>query len=668
MNFKITHNWLLDYIDTDATPEDIQNYLSLSSVNVETLEKIGDDTVYDIEVTTNRIDCASVLGIAIECVATLPLYGKKAVFKNNPLSTPAEVKEGTGLSIDIHVDDDDVVSRVAGMAIRDVTVGPSSELIRSRLEACGEHSINNVVDISNYLRIAYGQPVHMFDYDAIVNAHMSIELSKPDDIVTLIDGTELKLPGGDIIIRDGDHRIIDLVGLMGGQNTEITSSTKNVLLFVPVVNKTRIRKTSMTTGRRTAAISYFEKGLDEERVLPTLAYGIDLLVEHAHGTPASQMFDYYPHPAEPVYIDIQADYMNARIGTQLSIDEMVTYIEPLGFKAEAGDTADSRKIRVPSYRAKDVTTQADIVEEVARMYGYHTIVPQIQQTDVVYQPLEMDQLLSTQEKVRDFLSAIGFFEQYNYSMVSQSMIENMGQDISECIRLSNTLSTDIEYLRTSLLPSLLKNIADNQDRTAQLHFFECARVYLRQDGDLPRETPRLALASTIPYDIMMGVYENMLKLLHIDALHLKEVPSDAWIQSGAHIVGPSDSGDVIIGTIGLLHEATRHQWGIKQHVTFIELDLDTLVTYINSFPAYVKPNPYAHITQDYTYVMHEGALFADMKAEAYSASTLLVSLDVISRFEDKVTIRCTFASRDRNITEAEVKDDFEKIKEIFKHD
>lgn len=665
MNFKITHNWLLDYIDTDATPEEIQDLLSLSSVNVETLKKVGDDTVYDIEVTTNRIDCASVLGFAIECVATLPLHGKKAVFKHNPLSIPADVKQGTGLPLTVDVRDDNTVSRMACIVMRDITVGPSSQVIRERLEACDEHSINNVVDISNYLRIAYGQPVHMFDYDAISNAHMSIQLSSPDDVVTLIDGSDLKLPGGDVIIRDGDNRIIDLVGLMGGHNTEITESTKNVLLFVPVVNKTRIRKTSMTTGRRTAAISYFEKGLDEERVLPTLAYGVDLLIEHAHGTPASEVYDYYPHPAKPVWIDIDTDYINARIGTDLSIDEMVQFIQPLGFIAESGGTSDTRRILVPSFRAKDVTTQADIVEEVARMYGYHTIQPVVQQTGVVYQPIPEAQLLSAQEKIRDFLSAVGFFEQYNYSMISLGMIEKMGLDSSNLIKLTNTLSSDIEYLRTTLLPSLLANIAENQGRSSQLHFFECARVYHRRQGDLPREIPRLTLASTMPYTIMMGVFENIQKLLHAESITLKEAHDNHWAQSEAQIVGTVHNETVIIGTIGVLHEATRLKWGIKQPVSFIELDLDVLIQLINPAPSYVKPNPFAHISHDLTYTMSKGKLFADMKTQAFESSALLVSLDIISRFEDKVTIRCTFASRDRNIIESEVAGEFEKVKSIF---
>lgn len=663
MNFKITHDWLLDYLDTDTTAEKIQSYLSLSAVNVETLEKVKNDSVYDIEVTSNRIDAASVFGFALECAAVLPRNGEKAKLISHPLDkTFAHISKPSGdlKKISIQIKDVDTVSRIAALVLTDVKVGPSPDHIRDRLEACGERSINNVVDISNYLRIALGQPVHMFDYDAIEGASMTIEKSKPGDIVTLIDGTDLKLPGNDVIIKDGSGRIIDLVGLMGGQNTEVKESTQNVLFFVPIVNRTLVRKTSMNTGHRTAAISYFEKGLDEERVEPALVYGVELLQEFAGATVASEIFDSYPEPQKEVIIDVNHDYVQKLINAVISADEIAKMIAPLGFSIQAeGETL---HVSVPSYRRKDVDSQADIAEEIARMYGYHNITPQIQMTNPVFQPLEVHHQIAAEESIRDFLSACGFYEQYNYSMISKADIEKTGQPEEDFLKLSNTISTDIEYLRNNLVPSLLKNITNNQGKAAQLHFFEIARVYRKRVGDLPEEISTLGIATTANLSILKGVIENLLELLKCEGLHFAAGDKDSRISLQTLLV--DENGDEC-GRLGVLSEATRLAYDIRQPVSVAQVRMDMLIKHINYYPKYVKPNPHAHIKLDYTYTSSPEHMFADIQSKAYATSSLLQSIDLVSQFENNVTLRFVFAAADRNITDVEAQAELEKIKAVI---
>lgn len=662
MNYKITHNWLLDYIDTDATAEEIQSYLSLSSVNVETLEYVGDDIVYDIEVTSNRIDVASVVGFALECVAVLPRYGKRAEWKSKPLgkhfdeiSPSAPVKE-----IAISIQDDGIVSRFAAVILSDVKVGPSPDIIRTRLEACGEHSINNVVDISNYLRIALGQPVHMFDYDAIEKATMVIQKSLAGDVVVLIDGKELKLPGNDIIIKDGGDRIIDLVGLMGGQNTEIKDTTRNVLLFVPVVDKRLIRKTSMITNHRTAAISYFEKGLDEARVEPALVYGVELLREHAHATVASKVLDVYPEPADVLHVSGSKQYIETLMNTPLTVSEIREILSPLGFHV-TGD-ADQLDVVVPSYRAKDIEGFADIAEEVARIYGYHNITPVIQQTNPVYQPLAMRQLVDAKDKIQDFLSACGFYEQYSYSMISKADIAKYGDTLEDYLKLSNTISADIEYLRTSLTPSLLKMIAENQGKREMLHFFELARVYIKRAGELPNEEERLCIVSHADFSILKGVLENIFNLLHIEQVSFRPTSSDRHLSTQAALIGNDGKQ---IGLIGILKDTYRLAFDIKKTVSIAEISLKDLIAHINYYPKYIRPNPFAHIKLDYTYTTDAEHIFADIRSKAFETSTMLQSVDLVSQFESNVTIRFVFAAPDRNITDAEAQAELKKIKAVL---
>lgn len=684
MNFNITHNWLLEYIDTDATPEEIQNFLSLSAVNVETLEKVGDNVVYDIEVTSNRIDAASVIGFAQECVAVLPHHGKKTTWKHNPLTKSlkdiahkidktqtAEAKarkpnEATNThtpdrELKITVKDADTISRITAVILSGIHVGPSPDIIKQRLEACGERSINNVVDISNYLRITLGQPVHIFDYDSIKAATITIEKSQKGDIVTLIDGKELKLPGNDVIIKDGEGRIIDLVGLMGGQNTGVTDSTKNILLFIPIVNKTLVRRTSMTTGHRTPAISYFEKGLDEERTEPTCTLGVEMLQEHAQAQVASRIYDIYPKKSQKVHLSVSLSYLNALMNTKLAINDIADMISPLGFTVESTGE-DTMKVDVPSWRRKDVDSQADIAEEVARVYGYHNIEPHIQKTDPVYQPLDVHNLFDAKEKVRNYLAAVGYNEQYNYSMVSEKMIKAYKQDPADFLKLTDTISTDIEYMRRHLIPSLLKNITDNQGRYEHLRFFELARVYKKRDGELPREDERLTLVTYDDFATLKGTLENILGVLNIEGVSFENYDKAAESSIQVQLVHPDAEGN--LGHVGLLRESYMMSHGIKKPVCAAELRFAELVKFINPHPKYVKPNPHAHIKLDVTYTSDKNHVFAEIRDAAFKTSDLLQSIDVIDQYEDQVTLRLTFAAEDRNITEAEAKEELEKIKTL----
>lgn len=663
MNFKITHNWLKDYVDTNATPEEIQEHVSLSSANVETLEKVGDDTVYDIEVTSNRIDAASVIGFARECIAVLPRYDKTASFTSRPQDmTFSEIETGSEKSIDISIKDEDTVTRVAAIVLSDVNVGESPDFIRERLEAVGERSISNIVDISNYLRITLGQPVHTFDYDQIMGSSMSIEKSSEGDIVVLIDGAELKLPGNDVIIRDGEGRIIDLVGLMGGQNTGVSENTKNVLLFVPIVNKRLVRQTSMKTGHRTAAISYFEKGLDEEGVEATLAYGVQLMKEHCGARVSSEIYDMYPQKLEQPVIELDVAYVNGLMQTELSAQEMVDMITPLGFDAE-NVSDNSIRFKVPTWRAKDMTSQADIAEEVARIYGYHNLASHVQQTNVVYQPLDIRKAIDTREKVRDYLASVGYFEQYNYSMISQDLIEKMDMSIDEHLKLTDTISTEIEYMRRRLTQSLLKNIADNQGKADALRFFEVSSVYQKREGELPYEEERLCIVSQESYAHLKGIVENVLDVMKVTGVRFDTYGDVVECSTQSQLVHDDHDGN--LGHVGKLSSKYQSRFGITEPVYIAEIRFAELQQYVQEVMTYEEPNPHAHIKFDHTYTSNSDNVYAELQKKAYEASELLVACDVIDTYENKVTVRFTFAAADRNLTESEAKEEFNKVAAIF---
>ena len=334
MNIKITHNWLLEYLDTDATPSEIQKYLSLCGPSVEKVEKFNDDYVYDIEVTSNRVDMASVFGIAQEALAILPQFGKKAILKLNPLVkykfNLLKKSSDRNKNLEIKIKTNNLCSRFTAIILANVKISDSPDFITKRLQLCGIKTINNVVDISNYLMLALGQPVHIFDYDLIGKTSMIMRASNKGEKIQTLAGKQIVLPGGDIIIEDGNRRLIDLCGIMGGFNSAVNNNTNKIILFIQTYNPQKIRRTSMITGQRTVAATYFEKGLDEERVEPTTVYGVELLKKYAEARISSQLYDIYPDPYKSKSLTFSIVDIQRMIGVQITKDTIIKILSNRG--------------------------------------------------------------------------------------------------------------------------------------------------------------------------------------------------------------------------------------------------------------------------------------------------------------------------------------------------
>ena len=456
MNIKITYNWLLDYLDTDATPYELQKYLSLSGPSIEKVEKIGDDYVFDVEITSNRIDTASVIGIAQEAQAILPMFGKIAKLKKNPL-TECKFENIVGANFNspdkraiqesplrVKIIDPNLVSRFTAIIFDQIVIKGSPDFIKDRLTRAGVKVINNVVDISNYLMITLGQPIHMFDYDKINDKLMIVRESKKDEKLITLDEKEIILPGGDVVIEDGSGNLIDLCGIMGGLNSAITPQTKRIVLFVQTYSKSRIRKTTMATGQRTIASTFFEKGLDEERVEATTVTAAQLIEKYCGGKVASRIQDIFPTPYKGTVIKIKRDKFEKLIGIKMEPKIIKQILLNLGFLVKENNN--NLFVTVPSHRKYDVIIEEDLIEEVARIYGYHNIPSILQSIAYIDQSKEMENIFIFQNKIKLLLKHLGLNEVVNYSMISKSMIQDSGLKIDDHLRLSNSISEDIEYL------------------------------------------------------------------------------------------------------------------------------------------------------------------------------------------------------------------------------
>ena len=641
MNIRITDSWLREYVATDATPYEIQKYLSLCGPSVESVEKTSDgDFVYEIEITSNRIDSASVFGIALECQAILPLFGKKAKLTLNPLEKYrlANGEMHCDASLQVKIQDPSLCSRFSAVVLDHIKTAPSPDFMQRRLRAIGIKVINNVVDISNYLMVSFGQPTHVFDFDKIGKGVMYLSESSKGEVLITLDGKRVVLPGGDIVVQDGNGELIDLCGIMGGLNSCFTDKTKRVLLFIQTYHKQRIRRTSLLTGQRTIAATYFEKGLDEERVETALSYGMELLTSYANAHVASKVTDIRSKKYTPRTIRFSLDEIHHKIGVKIESRQIDHILTSLGFGVKSSGHV--YEVTVPSFRQYDVEIVEDIVEEVARIYGYHNLPNHLSPATYVKQPKAFEDLFVYQNKIKMYLKHIGLNEVLNYSMISLEMIEDLGLKPEDHLFLSNVMSEEIKYLRISLLPSLIRNIKINRGRRESLRLFELAKVYLKNEGNLPDEKYRLGIAVTTSYEDLKGIVEALLYELHIENRSFE--PSDNRIFSS--IKASLVIGGKRVGVLGKLAD-----------MYLAELDFEMIISYAKTISTYVPPHPYAVIKLDYTTILNKTLSFETFKEKAFHASKLLYKIEVVDRFKDKVTLRMYFSSPVRNITEEEAK-------------
>lgn len=644
MNIRITHKWLLEYLDTNATPVDIQKHLTLCGPSVERVDEIaGGDFAYDIEITSNRIDTASVYGVAREAQAILKRAGFKAILKPFKIQS---IKENDKLPLLIE-DKDKLCNRILAIVIDNVAAAPSPDYMQTRLNEAGVRALNNLIDITNYVMIETGHPVHVFDYDRIATSKLIIRHAKKGEDLITLDDKKYKLNESDVIIDDGAGRIIDLPGIMGTANSVVTDKTKRVVLFIESNNPSVIRKTSMTHGIRTMAATYNEKSPDPEIAKIALLRGTELFIALAKGTVASPIFDQLAHPKRELDLSVSISYINARLGITLSQKEMIDILLSLDFKVKATDS-DSIDVKIPTFRQPDVSIQEDIVEEIARIYGYYNFPNALQPLVYVKQPKEMEDLFVYSHKIKLFLKHLGLHEVLNYSMISREMIEKASMNTDDHLCLSNVMSEEIKYMRISLIPSLIKNIKMNEGRNASVNLFEHAKVYLKTKSELPHEVYKLGIATTTTFLNLKGQIEGLMSELNITNYEI--TPSNNPLYS-LGIQARLSIGKVVVGEFGQLKSILKEQNALASEMFVGELDFNALVTNSRPISKYIPIHPYAVIKLDTTIELSTDKTFGDFKNNAFLKSKLLQKIEVTSTFKNKITVRCYFSSSKENITE-----------------
>lgn len=652
MNIKITHSWLLDYLDTDASPEEIQKYLSLCGPSVERIEEVNGEIVYDIEITSNRIDTASVLGIAREAAAILPQFGKRAVLKKKILAIP-ELPEKS-LPIEI-IDERGVCRRVLGIVMEVSGITESPSYISTRLLATDTRSLNNIVDITNYVMTEIGHPTHVFDYDRIATHKLILRYAQKNEEIITLDEKKYALDEKDIVIDDGTGRVIDLPGIMGTSNSVVTKDTKRILFFIESNDPVSIRRTSMRYGIRTMASTINEKNPDPELAYTAFLRGIELFKEIGNARIVSPLIDIYPVKQKKGTVITSKNFINSKVGVHIPLKTIVSILTNLDFVVVAKD--DILTITVPTHRVADVSIPEDIVEEVARVYGYFAIPSVLQPPTYVVQPKMTENLFHYQYEVKSFLKHKGYTEVMNYSACSKSLLDSFAQKDSDYLYITNSISEDIKYLRQSLIPSLVKNIKQNEGFADLMYFFEIAKTYIPKTRCLPQEEFMLTLSTNASLEDIKKIVLSLLDDLNISAEIEQKGNSPFFHQK---IQGTIIGEEKVFGICGQVSPEYSRNLGIDKPIYAAELYFERLMMAARKMPIYKPFSQYASINLDLSVKKRKS--YADMKRIAFACAPHLISFSIKDSYKESVTLHFSFSDSKRNLTEKEAQEELESIK------
>lgn len=643
MDIKIPDSWLREYLDTNATPKQIQEAMSLCGPSIERLEETNGDWVYSVEVTTNRVDTFSVIGLAFEAVAILPRFGYKARLKKDPYVKKVNLNTKSKVNYLRVKVDQNLCQRFSAVLIKNVRIGKSSEAITKRLELVGHRAINNIVDVSNYLMVEMGQPVHVFDWDKIAKHQMVLRESKKGERITTLDSKEHILPGGDIVIEDGSKKLIDLCGIMGGANSAVDEKTKNVLLFVQVYEPTHIRKTSMALAHRTDAAAIFEKGLPTENVLPTLKLGVELISEFAGGKAEKTVLDILNTSEKLTTVKFTEpidEFVSKRLGIKIGYDEIVKILKTLEIVVKSKTV-----VEIPWVRKLDITIPEDIVEEVARIYGYHNLPSIIMNGSLPENPPLVSFRLES--AIKQILKGYGGVEVYTLSLVSKENTEGAA------LKLRNPLGGDAEYLRTSLAPSLVSAVKSNSFEQEPFYLFEIANTYIPRKGDLPEEHLTLGgVFANTNYQEAKGIVKSLLEEINV------------------HYMATPEDGKGYMASQRLVYKVDKDQIGefgtLENGLVYFNFSIEKLWRHFSDISNY-KPLPkYPPQIEDLTLIFPEKTKIGEVISSIKKTDSLINKVDLHNTYKETITLRVYYQHSTKTLTDKEVEEVRERVLKMLK--
>ncbi|HKR14875.1 MAG TPA: phenylalanine--tRNA ligase subunit beta [Pyrinomonadaceae bacterium] len=665
----ISYKWLKDFTDTALSPLEIRERLTMAGLAIDAVESHGDDSVIDVEVPSNRPDCLSHVGIAREV----------SVVESKELRLPAvQTLKTEGRSEDltaVEILDPDLCPRYTGWLVRGVKIGPSPDWLAKRLETIGQRPINNVADITNYVLHELGQPLHAFDFHKLAGRRIVVRRATSGEKLRTLDGFDRELTDDMLVIADAE-KAVALAGIMGGEDSEISSNTTDVLIEAAYFDPNSVRRTARRLGMDTEASRRFERGADREGVLPAQQRCVELICELAGGVATEGPIDVYPQPVESRVVAMRPERVEGLTSLSVEEPEMVRILEGLGFKSETFPL-EKFSFRVPSWRI-DVEQEEDLVEEIARHTGFDKIASELPPTNLPgeYQPTEMKQ-----RSLRRALNAFGFDEAITFSFIGpedQFDLIPALQDRQQP-ELKNPIIEGASLMRSTLLSGLLNSVRHNFNHGIRdVRLFEIGRLFgVSKTGELPEEPLALAMVATgaaveankaqaereLDFFDLKGALESAVDWTNVSPLIFSNASVKHLRAGQAAQIKRADG--VEIGTIGRLSEAVASAYKFRQPVYVLELDLGSLFGGPERMVQYTPLPRYPSVMRDLSLLLNRtvsvdeilGAVRNQHVADC--RNVLLVGTFAganIPPAKRSVTLRLEYRSDERTLRDEEVEE------------
>ncbi len=665
MNFS--YNWLKQYVKGRLpNAQKLAELLTMHNFEVEGIEKKGPDWVLSVKVLPNRSDCLSHWGLAREIAA---LSGNKM----EPIKRlKIKKQKGQIKPLKLEIKNPGIAPRFSAIVIEGVKMQGSPAWLRKSLESVGIRSLNNIVDLTNYIMLETGQPLHAFDYDKIIGGKMVLRKAKAGEEVKTLDGKMHKLFDGALVAEDKNN-LIDLAGIMGGKESEVDESTKNIVLQAANFDRKSIYVAAKRLNHRTEASDIYAQGVDPNLTMPALERA-NFLLGKLGGGKIVQIIDIYPKKVFPKKVRLETDYIGSLLGVQITLREIINILRALEFKfVQKGRNL---YVEVPTFR-QDVSIREDLVEEIGRVFGYENIKPEFPVTSLM--PPRINENLAWQNIAKNNLKEAGFDEVYNYSFISQQEAENFGYSLDELVEIKNPTSADYRFMRPTLIVNLLKNVYRNQGQNyGQMRFFELGKVFFKKDLE---ERPMITGLIYKQQDQKSqgffeakGAVDSTLQNLGVDDARYDEVKplpeetkSKIW---DLHKSSQVKIGEDQIGFLGEINPKLLSIFNIQGKIFVFDLDFAKIKKYVSEEREFEPISEYPSAIRDLAILVpHEVKVDDVLNVMETNGGELVVDIDLFDIYEgehleqDKKSLafRIVYQAKDRTLKSEEINTLQEKI-------
>jgi len=657
---KISIEWLRDYIEIPESPEKLQDDLTMSGLVVEGISQFDGDTVLEIEVTANRPDCLNHLGVAREIGALYRRPVRMPEFRRSPRLR----NERAPYHIEIR--DADLCPRYGGLVLDGIRLGESPAWMQKRLSACGMRPINNIVDITNFVLLEMGHPLHAFDFDLLKGSRIIVARAADGQKMVTLDGLERTFDSEMLLINDAEDPVA-IAGVMGGLQTEISLRTRRVLLECAYFLPRSIRRTSKRLGLSTEASYRFERGVDWDGTVAAITRTAQLIADLAGGRVAGSLQDVYPSRMTRVQMELHRHHAESLLGVQLDDESVEASLKRLDFKLRRSGKG-RWLVTCPSYRA-DMELEADLIEEVARFHGYQNIPTTVppSRSAGAHSPVR-----PFEDAARRIMLGLGYSEAVNLTFAAVGELEQFAVPVEDRVVIKNPLTEDTHYLRTALAPGLVMSAKRNFNHDVRrVRLFEIGKVFRKGPDGLPVESRSLGVVGTggaagVNWRNQSADYDFFTLKGAVTALLAGMRSADVEIVPGCRMkwLNPASAASLVVGgeplgALGSLHPELEEEHKLRQPVYLAEIDFDALCRHSLAPPRYEPVPKYPSAERDLSFVIDRGVLFGDLRRRVLGLGIReLTGLDLIDVYEGSgvaegkisLTLRFVFVDVDRTLT------------------